>query len=223
VYPTLQRFLILAGVFSLAAACDPNVVIGAKWIRDDGGLGGQVSSGGTLSSAGGGSGGTETVSVGASGSGEGGVPEAGGAGGAPAVREEWCATAPWLNKPVSFTNDNGDVIPSGSYVISYVSGAQIHDLDIGYEVTGHYFGKNALEAGHHVFSGQSPETGSTSLWLIDTGLVAGGSLAEVEQANRGHTWPLEHAGGELFITLYDDDYHDNSGPGSRLCISSAAP
>jgi hypothetical protein len=43
-------------------------------------------------------------------------------------------------------------------------------------------------------------------------------IAQVERANRGHTWPFEHAGGELEITLYDDDYHDNSGPGSRFCI-----
>jgi len=114
-------------------------------------------------------------------------------------------------------------MPAGSYIITYVSGAQIHDVDTGYEVTGHYFGKNMIQAGHHLFTGDSPETGATSLWLDGTGLTSGGSIADVELANHGHTWPLQHTGGELRITLYDDDYHDNSGPGSRLCIAAAPP
>ena len=104
------------------------------------------------------------------------------------------------------------------------TGALIHDPDIGYEVTDWYYGKNMLHAGHHVFSGDSPETGATSLWLDENGIVgSGGSIAEVEAANRGHTWPLQHAGGELFVTLYDDDYGDNVGPGSRFCITAATP
>jgi hypothetical protein len=167
----LQRFLILSGVATLASACDPNVVIGAKWSVDDG--------------------------------------------------VEWCATSSWLSTPAPFTGDTGNVIPPGSYLITYVSGAQIHDLDIGYEVTDWYYGENGLEAGHHVFGGDSPTTGATSLWLDENGIVAsGGSIVEVEDANRGHSWPLEHAGGELSITLYDDDYHDNEGPGARFCIAS---
>ena len=213
-------------------ACDPNVVIGAKWVGDDGGLGalagsaattsgGAATAGATSGGAGGGtSAGTEAVGASASDSG---APGAGAAG-APASVEQWCATAPWVNKPVQFTGESGNAIPAGNYVITYESGAQIHDLEIGYEVTGHYFGKNMIEAGHHLYSGDSPETGLTSLWLDDQGLVVLGataSVAEVENANRGHSWPLVHAGGELFITLYDDDYHDNSGPGSRLCIAAA--
>ena len=62
------------------------------------------------------------------------------------------------------------------------------------------------------------------LWLDENGIAgSGGTIAEVEDANRGHTWPLEHAGGEVRITLYDDDYHDNVGPGSRFCITPAPP
>jgi hypothetical protein len=195
-----QRLLILSGAATLVAACDPNVVIGVKWSVGDGG--------------------TETVVGGAPAAGDGGTPSAGGA--APA--DEWCATSPWLNTPVQFTGDHGNVIPPGSYLITYVSGAQIHEVAFGYEVTAHYYGKNALEAGHHIFSGSSPETGATSLWLDEKGIVIvgpSGTIAQVEAANRGHTWPLTHAGGELFVTLYDDDYRDNSGPGSRFCIAAA--
>lgn len=145
-----------------------------------------------------------------------------GAGGTP--EPAWCAIAPWLNNPVRFDSQDGDAIPAGSYRITYLSGAQIHDPEIGYEVTRHYYIKTTLEAGHHFFSGESPETGATSLWLDQEGIVGfGGTIAEVEAANRGHTWPLEHAGGELYVTLYDDDYRDNSGPGSRFCITAAAP
>lgn len=180
------RYLVLlSGLASLLAACDPNVVIGASWNVELAG---------------------------------------GGASGAPASEPAWCATAPWVNAPVRFTAEEGDVIPPGSYVITYLSGAQIHDLDIGYEVTRHYYIKTTIEAGHHVFSGDSPETGATSLWLDQEGIVGfGGTIAEVEAANRGHTWPLEHAGGELYITLYDDDYRDNSGPGSHFCITATEP
>ena len=226
-----RSFLILSGTAALMAACDPNVVIGAKLSLGQAGLGGDPSSGGTVSAGGGGigavagTGGTEIVIAGGPAAGDGGAPSAG-AGGAPPVVEEWCATAPWLNTPVQFTGDSGNILAAGSYVISYVSGAQIHDLDLGYEVTGHYFTKTVPEAGHHIFSGESPETGATSLWLDDVGLVgfgASGTVTEVEEANRGHTWPLEHAGGELYVTLYDDDFRDNSGPGSRFCVAAAAP
>jgi hypothetical protein len=225
VFPRLQHFVILGGVAAMGA-CDPNVVIGAKWTVQDGPPSVQGGSAGAPSAGGGGSsvGGTEVATAGTAGVGDGGAPEpSGGAGGAPPAPQEWCATAPWLNKPVQFTSETGNVLPAGTYVISYVSGAQIHDPTIGYEVTGHYPGKNAIEAGHHLFSGETPETSATSLWLDSTGLVAGGTIADVEQANRNHTWPLEHNGGELRITLYDDDYHDNSGPGSRFCITAAAP
>jgi len=185
VSPRLEHLALLSGLACLLAACDPNVVIGARWNVD-------------LAAA--------------------------GAGGASEVEPAWCATAPWVNTPVRFSAEAGDAIPAGSYVITYLSGAQIHDLDIGYEVTRHYYIKTTIEAGHHVFSGESPETGATSLWLDQEGIVGfGGTIAEVEAANRGHTWPLLHAGGELHITLYDDDYRDNSGPGSRFCITAAEP
>ncbi len=205
-----QRFLILSGLLAVAA-CDPNVVIGARWGLTEGDAGGQVGAAGSVSGGGLGAGGA---------SGAEGLAGEGGAGGAPSV-EQWCATAPWVNEPVKFAGDSGNIIPAGSYLLVYESGAQIHDVDIGYEVTRHYYPKNGMEAGHHLFSGESPETGATSLWLDEVGLVAtspGATIAQVERANRGHTWPFEHAGGELEITLYDDDYHDNSGPGSRFCI-----
>jgi hypothetical protein len=227
----LQRGLILSGAAMLVAACDPNVLIGAKWNVDGGGLGGQAGSGGVVSPSAGtsvgaaGGGGTETVTAGVPGSNDGGTPSAG-AGGAPPQPDEWCATSPWLNTPVQFSGDNGNFIPAGSYLVTYVSGAQIHQVVIGFEVTGHYYGVNMLEAGHHIFSGDSPATGATSLWLDDKGLTIigpSGTIAQVEEANRGHTWPLQHAGGELSITLLDDDYRDNSGPGSRFCITATTP
>jgi hypothetical protein len=190
-------------VAALAAACDANVVIGARLSLTEGGSAGQVSSAGTES--GGGFGG------------------AGNAGGAPS-QEQWCATSPWDGTSAKFDGDSGSVIPAGTYVIAYLSGAQVHDPDIGYEVTRHYYGSNGLPAGHHVFSGENPETGATSLWLDELGIVgAGGTIDQVEAANRGHTWPLRHAGGELRVVLYDDDYHDNQGPGTRLCIAAFAP
>jgi len=222
VLPNLQRFPML-GALTVLPACDPNVVIGAKW--NLGAAGGQVSVAGSPS-GGVGASGNGGHAAGTSGDGEGGTsavaPDTGGAGGA-ASMDEWCATAPWVNAPEKFIGDNGSVIPAGSYLLVYMSGAQIHDVDIGYEVTRHYTPKNGIEAGHHLFSGESPETGATSVWLDEIGIVgAGGTIAQVESANRGHTWPFEHAGGELEITLYDDDYHDNSGPGSRFCIVPAA-
>ncbi len=179
----------------LLASCDPNVVIGAKW-------NGRESD-------------NATDLAGASGADEGGAA----AGGQPI----WCATGPWLNRPTTFTSVAGNYIPAGSYLIRYESGAQLHQPVIGYEVTAHYSVPNGLQAGHHIYSGESVETGATSLWLDDQGLVTGSSVADVENSNRGHTWPLEHGGGELHITLYDDDYHDNLGPGSRLCMSAAGP
>jgi hypothetical protein len=222
----LQCFLTLSGLFAVAA-CDPNVVIGAKWSLADGASGGQVGaagsvSGGRVGAGAAGSGGTELLAGSSGDGGEGGMP----AGGSPSA-DEWCATAPWVNEPVKFVGDKGHVILAGSYLLVYVSGAQIHDVDLGYEVTRHYYSpKNGIEAGHHLFSGESPETGATSVWLDEVGLVGtgpGGTIAQVERANRGHPWPFEHAGGELEITLYDDDYHDNSGPGSRFCIRPKPP
>jgi len=225
----VSSFLVFGG--ALLAACDPNVLIGAKWGAEEGGLGGQAGVAGVLGGSGGGGGGGAAGGGGASGgteiagggmaAGAAGAPSAGAGGEAPVA--EWCATAPVLNTPVTFTGESGNVIPAGSYLITYVSGAQIHDPDIGYEVTDFYTGKNGLAAGHHVFSGDSPETGDTSLRLDEEGIVgSGGSIAEVEDANRGHTWPLMHsAEGELRITLYDDDYHDNVGPGSRFCVVPA--
>jgi hypothetical protein len=229
--------LILSGVTALSLACEPNVVIGAKWrVQEqpggDSGSGGSPSPGGSSSAAGtaaggaaSGAGGTESTTGGAAAAGDGGASSAGAGGAAP---EEWCATAPWMSKTaVAFGNDEGSSdIPVGSYVIRYVSGGQVHDLDLGYEVTGHYY-FNSLEAGHHLFAGDSPETGTPSLWLEDVGLLqfgADGTLAQVEEANRGHSWPpFEHPGGQLHITLYDDDFRDNKGPGSRFCISAAPP
>jgi hypothetical protein len=205
-----ERFLISCAVALLGAACDANVVIGAKWSLSEAGAGSQMGGGGALNSAGA----PDGVLAGAAG-------DDSGFGGASARDREWCAVAPWLDAPVVFSGEDGSVIPAGSYWLTYVSGAQIHDVDIGYEVTGHYYGKNALEAGHHLFSGDRPETSVTHVWLADAGLATGATLAAVEQANRGHHWPLELPAGELRITLYDDDYHDNSGPGSKLCIVPA--
>jgi hypothetical protein len=124
-----------------------------------------------------------------------------------------------LNTPALFTSEAGNDIPAGPYRVLYVSGAQVHDPKLGYEVTRHYFGTGMIQAGHHIYSGDSPETGTTSLWLSDDGLVDAASVAGVEAANKGHAWALQHSGGELRITLYDDDYHDNTGPGTELCIT----
>ena len=226
-----QSFLVLSGAVALWA-CEPNVVIGAKLAVEEepggeGGTGGVVSGGsaGTVagSNVGGGVGGSDPMVAGASGAGDAGSA---GAGGAPPEVESWCATAPWRNEPVTFTNDDGNAIPAGNYVLTYVSGAQLHDEALGYEVTGHYY-LGSLEAGHHLFSGEAlGEVGATKLWLDDVGIVkfgANGTIAEVEAANTGHTWPLSHVGGELHITLLDDVYTDNKGPGSRFCVSAAAP
>src|SRR5262249_46088037 len=46
------------------------------------------------------------------------------------------------------------------------------------------------------------------------------TVSDVEQKNAGHTWSLQHAGGPLFITYYDDYYGDNQGPGTRLCVEA---
>jgi len=217
-----RRFLALGSLATLAA-CDPNILIGSK-LRpaepDEAGGPTAIATGG-----GGGSGGGVSGSDAAGGAGASGAGDGDGDGGAPDVTQAWCATSPWLDVPAAtFTGDSGTVIPAGSYVLTYVSGAQIHDAAIGYEVTRHYYGKGGLEAGHHLFSGDSPETGATSQWLDQVGIVGyGGTIEEVEAANRGHTWPLEHAGGELHITLYDDDYHDNAGPGSHFCLTAATP
>lgn len=212
---------------ALAAACDPNVVIGARLHLAEAGAGAQVAMAGSTSDSGsggatagsgaaGGSAGNESPAAGAAG--EGGMPSAG-AGGAPGVAG-WCATSPVDGKAATFASDDGTVIPAGSYSITYVSGAQIHDADIGYEVTRHYYA-DGLEAGHHVYSGDSPKPG-TSIWLDEVGVGgAGGTIAEIEALNYGHSWPYEHAGGELRVVLIDDDYRDNKGPGTRFCVIHA--
>lgn len=229
-------FLVLSGALALWA-CQPNVVIGAKLAVEgepagEGGSGGVASGGsaGAVASAGsnvgGGVGGSEPVVAGASGSGDAGAPSAG-AGGAPPEVESWCATSEWASKAaVTFVNDDGNVIPAGNYVLTYVSGAQLHDPDLGFEVTGHYY-YGTIEAGHHLFSGDAlGEVGATKLWLEDAGTVKlgpTGTVAAVEEANKGYPWPFSHVGGELHITFLDNDYSDNKGPGSRFCVSAAAP
>ncbi len=226
-FSRLQLFLIAAGAVALATACDPNVVIGARWNLDAGGTVAQVTTGGSNSEGGSGSGGFGDVggsaasggaqSAGASG--DGGVSSAAGAGGAADV-PSWCATSPVDGKSATFASDDGTDIPAGSYSITYVSGAQIHDADIGYEVTGHYY-LEGLEAGHHVYSGDSPKPG-TSIWLDAAGILGTGlTIAEIEALNYGHAWPYEHAGGELRVVLFDNDYRDNQGPGTRFCVVSA--
>lgn len=229
VFPKALRGVVLGGLAAVAA-CDPNVLIGERW-NVVAGAAGQVSVAGTTAVGGGGSSaGTEASVAGTTEAGDAavagaaGVTGEAGAGGAPAVEPEWCATAPWTNSPVTFTSDVGNVIPAGNYVVTYKGGAQIHDGSIGYEVTDHYVvSKTGMPAGHHIFSGTSPETGATHLWLDDTGLVFGGTIAHIEATNFEHTWPLEHHGGELAITLYDDIYDDNLGPGTKFCISLAKP
>jgi hypothetical protein len=154
--------------------------------------------------------------------GEGGGLSTAGNAGAPPEPLVWCAVAPWQEESATFTGESGTLLPAGKYLVRYEGGAQIHDRSLGYEVTDHYYGKGSIEAGHHIYSGESPETGDTSLWLIDEGLVGGATIADVEAANRGYTWPLEHAGGELHVTLYDDYLGDNAGPGTQLCITPVA-
>ena len=64
---------------------------------------------------------------------------------------------------------------------------------------------------------------------IDTAYHLGYDLSvtkhyPVEAANSGHTWAYEQAvASEVRITLLDDDYRDNSGPGSRFCITPKPP
>ena len=203
------------------------MVIGARWSLAEAGAGAQptvagssneggsgganVGSGGT----GGSSGGSEGQAAGAAGNGG----ASAGAGGEPGVAG-WCATSPVDGTSATFTSDDGSVIPAGNYSITYISGAQIHDADIGYEVTRHYY-LDGLEAGHHVYSGDSPEPG-TSIWLTEVGLGgAGGTIAEIEALNYGHIWPYEHAGGELRVVLFDNDYRDNKGPGTHFCVLPA--
>lgn len=210
----ISRLFILSGLAALVA-CDPNVVIGAKWGAQAGSTGEPVEPGVPAfgGMAGGGTG-SESVTAGASAAGYG--------GGGPEPLGVWCATAPWLDEPVTFAGESGTIIPAGNYQLTYEGGAQIHDRSLGYEVTDHYFGRDSLEAGHHVYSGDAPETGVTSLWLEDDALSNGDSVAAVEAANRGYSWPLQHAGGELHIALYDDYFGDNSGPGTELCLTAAA-
>jgi hypothetical protein len=219
--------LLFAGALALLTSCDPNVVIGAKWHVEaaaSGGSAGQAA----MATGGGGNGGkpAEGGDSGTAGSsalggsaGEAGEAGAAGTGGAPNP-PAWCVLAPWLNTPALFTSEAGNEIPAGHYRVLYMSGAQVHDPKLGYEVTRKYFGTGAIQAGHHIYSGDNPETGTTSLWLTDDGLTNASSVAAVEAANKEHSWALEHqVTGELRITLYDDDYHDNTGPGTQLCIT----
>jgi hypothetical protein len=132
----------------------------------------------------------------------------------------FCVTAPWINTPATFeAQDGATAIPPGEYTLRYVGGAQIHDPSEGYEVTAHYVASDGTLAGHHLFNGPTPETSPTSAWLDDTGTVGRQpTVADVERLNAGHTWPLQHGGGPLGITYYDDYYGDNQGPGTRLCL-----
>jgi hypothetical protein len=128
--------------------------------------------------------------------------------------------APWRDTPVQFTSTGPtDDLPPGTYTLTYEKGAMIHDQSEGYEVTAHYV-SGALECGHHMFNGASPSSSTTSFWLTTNGLVGSlPSVAAVEQANAGHAWTFQHAGGPLFIAYVDDYYGDNQGPGSVFCIS----
>jgi hypothetical protein len=92
-----------------------------------------------------------------------------------------------------------------------------------FEVTAHY-DIDGLEAGHHIYNGSDPASSTTSIWLDATGLASKlPTVAAVEQANAGHTWTIDHAGGPLFITYYDNDYGGNVGPGTRFCIDTTPP
>ena len=225
-----QRFLIPYALAALAQACDPNVVIGARSNLAEAGAGAQVAVAGSTSESdsgggkvgsggvGGSSAGSEVQAAGAAGDRDASAGAAG-AGGEAGVAG-WCATSPVDGKSATFSSDDGTVIPPGNYSITYISGAQIHDADIGYEVTRHYY-LDGLEAGHHVYSGDSPKPG-TSIWLDEVGLAGTGStIAEIEALNSGHVWPYEHAGGELHVVLFDNDYRDNRGPGTHFCVTAA--
>lgn len=234
--PSLRRSSIFLGVIAVLAACEPNVLIGAKYNHDGDGLGGQVgvsgsaSFGGSVSGSPAGGvdmGGSETGDAGEGGAAGAGM--AGAAGGAGMPAQEWCATSAVLNEPRKFESTSGDdhVIPAGDYIVKYMSGAQLHDPNIGWEVTGHYTGMNMLKAGIHIYSGESVETGATSLWLDATGLITAKTVAEVEEKNAGHTWPLTQVeSAELWVVLYDDIYTDNKGTdnsinGVHYCIVPA--
>jgi hypothetical protein len=136
----------------------------------------------------------------------------------------YCVTAPWTNVRAQFVGPGGATnTPAGTYTLRYVGGAQIHDaVQDGYEVTAHY-PIDGIEAGHHLFNGDNPSTSTTRVWLDSNGTFGGvgWSVADVERANAGHTWSIEHAGGPLFITYVDNDYSDNQGPGTRFCVDVA--
>lgn len=122
--------------------------------------------------------------------------------------------------PVQLTSGSGaDDLPPGTYTLTYEKGAMSHEASLGFEVTAHYVSSN-LPCGHHLFNGGDFTSSTTSFWLTTDGLVAGlPSVAAVEQANAGHRWTFQHAGGPLFITYIDDYYGDNEGPGSVFCVS----
>jgi len=141
---------------------------------------------------------------------------------------DFCVVAPWTDSPQQFVSSTGaTTLPGGTYTLRYVGGAQNHDeyhlYGGAYEVTAHY-PIDGLEAGHHLYDGADPYSSTTSVWLDASGLVGDlPDVASVEKANAGHTWPITLAGGPLYITYYDNDYSDNIGPGTQLCIDTSAP
>ncbi len=141
---------------------------------------------------------------------------------------DFCVVAPWNDTPQQFVSSTGaTTIPAGSYTLRYVGGAQNHDeyqqYGGNFEVSANYM-INGLEAGHHLYDGASPETSVTSIWLDATGLIGDlPDVATVQIDNAGHTWPVTLAGGPLFVTYYDNEYDDNIGPGTQLCIDTAPP
>jgi len=57
-----------------------------------------------------------------------------------------------------------------SYVIRYESGAQLHQPVIRLRITAHYVVPKWLAKLGTIYSGESVDTGATSLWLDDQGL-----------------------------------------------------
>ena len=139
---------------------------------------------------------------------------------------DFCVVAPWNDSPEQFVSSTGATsIPAGAYTLRYVGGAQNHDeyqqYGGNYEVSAHY-AIDGLEAGHHIYDGADPYSSVTSVWLDTSGLVGDlPDVATVESTNAGHTWPIALAGGPLFVTYYDNDYSDNIGPGTELCIDAS--
>jgi hypothetical protein len=215
---------------SEAAPAPPDVDAGAD---DAGTTTGPGSLGGSTPVNDGGDGGAT-----ANGGGDAGTTANGGADAGASAVDEFCVTAPWTDSPAQFVAASGaTILPAGTYTLRYMGGAQSHDDEdewaggcgeapgaspTCYEVTAHY-AIDGLEAGHHIYNGTDPVSSTTSVWLDADGLVGNlPSVAAVEQANAGHTWPLTTTGGPLFITYYDNDYGGNVGPGSRFCLDPGA-